>query len=210
VARIAVRLGRQMQLSATSLSDIYLAGLLHDIGKIGIRDQVLLKPGQLTPDELAHIREHPIIGDRIVSNVKQLECVRPGVRHHHERFDGRGYPDGLTGGGIPLMARVLAVADSCDAMMSARPYRPAMPTVRIDAIMAEGAGSYWDPKIIECFMACRHELYPICQQGIGESVFMAIERTLEAGERNPSQIVQIGGKPTGIEATHGALLEREL
>ncbi len=181
VARMAVRLGEQMGVSPAGLSDLYLAGLLHDIGKIGIRDSVLQKPGRLTPEEFAHIQEHPVIGDRLVSNVKALAHLRPGVRNHHERWDGRGYPDGLAGEAIPLQARVLAVADSCDAMMATRPYRPALPPERIDAVMVEGAGSQWDPQVIEEFMACRHELYLIYQRGLGDSVVAAVERVLDSG-----------------------------
>jgi len=186
VARIAVRLGKQMSLPASTLSDIYLAGLLHDIGKIGIRDSVLQKPDKLTPEEMAHIEEHPVIGDRLVSNIKTLQHLRPGVRNHHERYDGQGYPDRLAGEAIPLQARVLAVADSCDAMMANRPYRPALPTHRIDTIMSAGAGSQWDPCIIEHFMVCRHELYSICQRGLGDSVFAAVERALNLGDHDES------------------------
>jgi hypothetical protein len=124
VARIAVRLGEATGLSRGETSDLYLAGLLHDVGKIGIRDEVLCKPGPLTPKEEEHVREHPIIGERIISSVTRLAYLRPGVRGHHERFDGQGYPDGLAGENIPPIARILAVADSCDAMMAARRYRP--------------------------------------------------------------------------------------
>ena len=181
VARMAVRLGQQVGMPAGALSDLYLAGLLHDIGKIGIRDSVLQKPGRLTPEEFAHIQEHPVIGDRLLSNIKALVHLRPGVRNHHERWDGRGYPDALSGESIPLQARVLAVADSCDAMMATRPYRPALPPERIDAVMLQGAGSQWDPHLIEQFMACRHELYLIYQRGLGESVVAAVERVLDSG-----------------------------
>jgi HD-GYP domain-containing protein (c-di-GMP phosphodiesterase class II) len=181
VGRIAVRLGRQMGLSAAALSDLYLAGLLHDIGKIGIRDSVLQKPGKLDPEEIAHIQEHPLIGDRLMSNIRTLQHLRPGIRNHHERFDGEGYPDHLGGEDIPLQARILAVADSCDAMMAARPYRPALPAAGIDAIMTKGAGTQWDPFVIENFLACRTELYSICQRGLGNSVFVAVERALRLG-----------------------------
>ena len=176
VARIAVKLGQHMGVPSAFASDLYLAGLLHDIGKIGIRDDVLQKPGQLTPDEMAHIQEHPVIGDRMVSNVKALAHLRPGVRNHHERWDGKGYPDGLAGEQIPLLARVLAVADSCDAMMSARPYRRAKDPAQIDMIIQGGAGTQWDARVVEHFMGCRHELYSICQRGLGDSVNIAIER----------------------------------
>jgi HD-GYP domain-containing protein (c-di-GMP phosphodiesterase class II) len=187
VARIGVRLGTQMALPGPVLSDLYLAGLLHDIGKIGIRDSVLQKPGELTDEEFLHIQEHPVIGDRLVSNIKQLEHLRPGVRNHHERYDGKGYPDRLAGDAIPLLARVLAVADSCDAMMANRAYRSALPTTRIDDIMAAGAGTQWDPRIVEHFLACRHELYSICQRGLGDSVVLAVERALSAGADDGSR-----------------------
>jgi HD-GYP domain-containing protein (c-di-GMP phosphodiesterase class II) len=176
VARIAVRLGEAMGLSRGETSDLYLAGLLHDVGKIGIRDEVLLKPGPLTPEEEQHIREHPAIGERIISSVTRLGYLRPAVRGHHERFDGQGYPDGLAGEAIPPMARILAVADSCDAMMSARRYRPALPPARIEDIFRENSGKQWDPKVVQCFFACREELYAVCQRGLGQSVYMAVER----------------------------------
>ncbi len=186
VARIAVRLGKQMRLSTPVLSDVYLAGLLHDIGKIGVADGVLRKPGKLSDEEFAQLREHVVIGDRIVSTVKQLAHVRAGVRNHHERYDGQGYPDRLRGKQIPLLARILAVADSCDAMMSARPYRGALPTSAIDTTMLEGAGSQWDPSIVAHFMDCRQELYSICQRGIGHSVYLAVERTLQTAAADGS------------------------
>jgi HD-GYP domain-containing protein (c-di-GMP phosphodiesterase class II) len=179
VARIAVRLGEQMNVAPAMLSDLYLAGLLHDIGKIGIRDSVLQKPGALTEEERLHMQEHTIIGDRLVSAVEPLSHLCPGVRNHHERIDGKGYPDGLAGYDIPLLARTLAVADACDAMMAARPYRAALAPARIDAIMSAGAGTQWDAAIIEHFLACRHELYPICQRGLGDSVVAAVDRVLE-------------------------------
>jgi HD-GYP domain-containing protein (c-di-GMP phosphodiesterase class II) len=178
VARIAVRIGKQMALPPAVVSDLYLAGLLHDVGKIGIRDNVLQKPGKLTDEEFEHVKQHVVIGDRLVSHVRPLAHLRPGVRNHHERWDGQGYPDGLAGEGIPLQARILAVADACDAMMAARPYRPGMAPDRIDAVMVGGAGSQWDPDVIAQFMACRSELYSICQRGLGDSVFFAVERAL--------------------------------
>jgi HD-GYP domain-containing protein (c-di-GMP phosphodiesterase class II) len=179
VARIAVRLGKQMKLDATMLSDLYLGGLLHDIGKIGVRDGVLQKPGDLTEEERLHLQEHTLIGDRLVSAVEPLAHLRPGVRSHHERFDGKGYPDGLAGYNIPLLARVIALADACDAMMAARPYRTALAPSRIDGVLADGAGAQWDPLVVEHFLACRHELYPICQRGLGNSVIDAVDRVLE-------------------------------
>jgi HD-GYP domain-containing protein (c-di-GMP phosphodiesterase class II) len=181
VARMAVRIARDMGLSERHRSDLYLAGLLHDVGKIGIQDSVLQKPGPLIAEEMRHVQEHPVIGDRIISKVSQLAHVRPGVRHHHERMDGQGYPDRLAGPNIPLQARILAVADSCDAMLSPRPYRQAMPAARMEAIMTQGAGSQWDAEIVGHFMGCRQELYSIRQRGIGDSVSQAVEHALNAG-----------------------------
>ena len=180
VARMAVRLAQQLDLAAAVQSDLYLAGLLHDIGKIGIRDDVLQKAGRLTAEERAHIQEHPVIGDRLVCHITALQRLRPGVRNHHERWDGGGYPDGLAGEAIPLQARILAVADSCDAMMHARPYRKALPPGRIEETMREGAGTQWDPHVVAAFQVCRHDLYSICQRGIGDSVCEAVEQALQA------------------------------
>jgi HD-GYP domain-containing protein (c-di-GMP phosphodiesterase class II) len=167
-----------MGLGRGEISDLYLAGLLHDVGKIGIRDQVLLKEGPLTPEEFGHMKEHPVLGERIIANVSRFAYLRPGVRGHHERFDGTGYPDRLAGDAIPLMARILAVADACDAMMSTRRYRAALPPARIEQIMREGSGSQWDPRVVEHFFACRHELYAVCQRGLGQSVYLAVERAV--------------------------------
>ncbi len=176
VARIATRLGKEMKLARGEISDLYLAGLLHDVGKIGIRDDVLLKPGPLSPSEAAHMREHPALGERIIESVSRLAYLCPAIRGHHERIDGRGYPDGLAGEAIPLMARILAVADSCDAMMSDRRYRSALPREKIEAIFWDGAGSAWDARVVEAFFTCRNELYEVCSRGLGQSVYMAVER----------------------------------
>jgi hypothetical protein len=167
---------------ALDAKDPYTWGHSERVGRIGARDSVLRKPGRLTPEEAAHVQEHTLIGDRIVANIKPLEHLRPGVRNHHEHYDGGGYPDGLAGPAIPLLARILAVADACDAMMADRPYRRALPPARIDAVLAEGAGRQWDPEVIAPFQACRAELYPICQRGLGESVARAVGRTVDRGE----------------------------
>ncbi len=183
VARIAVRIGEETGLSRGEINDLYLAGLLHDVGKIGIRDEVLFKPGPLTPEEFTHIKEHPVTGERIISNVTRLAYLGPAVRGHHERFNGEGYPDGLVGEAIPLPARIVAVADSCDAMMSARRYRLAFEPARIETIFTEGSGKQWDPRIVQCFFACRHELYAVCQRGLGQSVYVAVERAAAGGSQ---------------------------
>jgi HD-GYP domain-containing protein (c-di-GMP phosphodiesterase class II) len=178
VGRIAVRIAQEMRLPEKQASDLYLAGLLHDIGKIGVPDAVLRKPAGLSEAEFALIKQHPVTGDQIVTRITQFKHLSAGVRNHHERYDGQGYPDGLAGDEIPLMARILAVADSCDAMMSERPYRPGMVPKAIDDIMTRGAGSQWDPTVVKSFLHCRREIYSICQKGLGQSVRRAIEVTM--------------------------------
>ena len=192
VARIAVRLGEEMGLSRGEVNDLYLAGLLHDVGKIGIRDEILFKRGPLTKEEYLLVKEHPVIGERIISNVSRLSYLRPAVRGHHERFDGTGYPDGLVGEAIPLSARILAVADSCDAMMSTRRYRDALAKPHIEAILAEGSGKQWDPRIVHYFFACRHELYAVCERGLGQSLYTAVERAAGGASQ-----VRRGSQSTG-------------
>jgi len=182
VARMGVRLARQLGLAEAEVNDLYLAGLLHDIGKIGVRDDVLSKPGTLTPEERAQVEKHTVIGDAIVSHVAYLAHLRPGVRSHHEHFDGNGYPDRLAGAAIPRMARILAVADGLDAMLSERPYRKGMPTARVEAILREGAGSQWDPAVVAAFFPCRPELYAIHQRGLGESVVRAVEQAIHGSK----------------------------
>jgi HD-GYP domain-containing protein (c-di-GMP phosphodiesterase class II) len=158
VARLSVRLAREMGCTTEQLNTIYLSGLLHDIGKIGIDDNVLRKPGPLTPAELEHIKTHPDLGCRILDGVKQLDQVLPVVRHHHEAWNGAGYPDGLKGEESPYLARIVAVADSIDAMSSDRPYRKGIPDEKLDAILREGAASQWDPTVIAAAFRCREDL----------------------------------------------------
>lgn len=152
VAKLAFELARQLQLPESTCQEIYLAGVLHDIGKIGVPDSVLLKAGPLTDEEFEIIKLHPVIGFRIIEQLAKLDFTLPGILHHHERWDGRGYPDKLAGTDIPLMARILAVADSFDAMTSSRPYRHHMPLAKARKIIAEGAGTQWDPDIVAAFL----------------------------------------------------------
>ncbi len=151
VARLAFDLAELMQLSDAACQEIYLAGILHDIGKIGIPDAVLLKNGSLSDEEFRVIQRHPEIGYRIVERLGHLQFVLPGILHHHERWDGRGYPHGLAGQSIPLMARILAVADAFDAMTSSRPYRNAMPLSRAYDIISSDEGIQWDADVVDCF-----------------------------------------------------------
>jgi HD-GYP domain-containing protein (c-di-GMP phosphodiesterase class II) len=158
VARLSVCLAREVGCNTDEINTIYLSGLLHDIGKIGIDDNVLRKPGPLTPAELEHIKTHPELGCRILEGVKQLDMVMPVVRHHHEAWNGAGYPAGLKGEETPLLARIVAVADSIDAMSSDRPYRKGIPDEKLDAILRDGAGKQWDSQVIDAAFQVRDEL----------------------------------------------------
>ncbi|HHY93545.1 MAG TPA: HD-GYP domain-containing protein, partial [Firmicutes bacterium] len=132
--------------------EVATAAQLHDIGKVGIRDAVLNKPGKLTEDEMSHIREHPVIGERIVASLRYLDSVARIVRHHHERFDGTGYPDRLAGDQTPLASRIIAIADAYDAMTSSRPYRGPMDPEQAAVNIREGAGTQFDPALAEVFL----------------------------------------------------------
>lgn len=160
VARLAVRIALEMRCNASFVHAIFLAGLLHDIGKIGIDDSILRNTGRLTDQEFEQIKRHPELGYRILAALQPLAEALPAVLHHHERWDGRGYPLGLSGHDIPLMARILAVADAYDAMTSDRPYRAGMSDERVDEIFREGAGKHWDSEVVNAFFRVQEELTP--------------------------------------------------
>ena len=152
VSSIAVEIGQVMRLSESELEQLEWAGLLHDIGKIGIRDAVLLKPDRLSREERILMNEHPVKGEEILKEVDQLARERPLIRHHHEWFNGSGYPDRLVGEEIPLLARVLHVADAFEAMTASRPYR-LIPLSTSEALaeLRRYAGIQFDPRIVDAF-----------------------------------------------------------
>jgi putative two-component system response regulator len=156
VAEVAVGIAQYLSLAENEINDMWLAGFLHDIGKIGIQESVLNKPGKLTAGEWDLIQQHPVLAERILCPIEELSDVIKIVRHHHERFDGSGYPDGLKGGAIPLGARILSVADAYDALTSKRPYRDALSHENAVAVLEEAAGSQFDPVIVRAFLSC-HE-----------------------------------------------------
>lgn len=127
LSRYAVLLGRRLRLPDEDLAALHRGGFLHDIGKIGIPDAILMKPGRFTPDEFELMKQHVVIGERLCGKLRVLARVRPIVRHHHERLDGTGYPDGLRGEGIPVLAQIISIVDVYDALTTARPYKEAMP-----------------------------------------------------------------------------------
>ena len=128
------------------------AGLLHDVGKIGIPDTILRKPGRLTSDESEIVKQHVALGDSIVRSIADTDIIRAGIRHHHERWDGRGYLEGLSGDDIPLIARILAVGDVFSAMTTTRPYRKALPIEEALRRLGDAAGTQLDERLVAAFL----------------------------------------------------------
>lgn len=152
VTKYAMEIAREMSFSAEELKDMELAGLLHDIGKLGTYESILDKPGRLTDDEIAIIRRHPQKGADILSPIRQMKRIVPAIMHHHESYDGSGYPGGFKGGEIPLMARILAVADTVDAMSADRPYRKGLPIENILRELKRCSGTQFDPEVVKAFL----------------------------------------------------------
>ncbi|MBN8597142.1 MAG: HD-GYP domain-containing protein [Planctomycetes bacterium] len=151
VAALSKQIALAYGIDEAEAERIRTAGIVHDVGKIGVPERVLCKPGKLDDEEFALIKMHPEIGHRILKGVLLLEHTLPGVLHHHERFDGRGYPHRLVGERIPLQARIIGIADTFDAMSSSRSYRPAMPREKVLAEIERCAGSQFDPSVVEAF-----------------------------------------------------------
>lgn len=152
VAYLGEQIAKNMGLKTNEIERVHIAGLLHDVGKIGVPEAVLCKPSRLTDEEFEEIKKHPEIGYRILKDLTGLEDVLPGVLHHHERLDGRGYPHGLKGDEIPQMARILACADTFDAMSSNRAYRSAMPREKVLAELERCKGTQFDPEVVDAFL----------------------------------------------------------
>jgi putative two-component system response regulator len=152
LAQYAATLGRSINLDRGELAALHRGAFLHDIGKIAVPDRVLLKHGALDPDEARVMREHPVIGDALCSGLRTLRSVRPIVRHHHERLDGSGYPDGLKNGQVPLLAQVVSVVDVFDALTTDRPYREALPhQVAMEVLRDEAARGWRDRELVDTF-----------------------------------------------------------
>ncbi len=159
VAHLAVRLAERVGMPADAVERLRISGLVHDIGKIGVPESVLSKPGRLTDAEFELIKKHPEIGVRILRGLPQLSDVLPGVLHHHERWDGAGYPDRLAGEHIPMPARLLAIADSFDAMSSTRTYRSALPRSAVLEEIRRCAGAQFDPALAREFVCLEFSEY---------------------------------------------------
>jgi len=159
LAEYAMQLGESLNLSEEDLEELRLGCLLHDIGKVAVPDSILLKPGRLNPQETEIMRQHPITGEQICAPLKSLRPILQIIRHHHERMDGTGYPDGLYGGEIPLKARILQVADVYDALINDRPYREALSSEEALEILRQEAMQGWiDASLVGKFTR-------ICQMG---------------------------------------------
>jgi len=188
VSRLAREIARNIGVGAEDLTRIGLAGELHDIGKIGVRESILLKPGPLTTEEFLHVQTHPVIGERILAPVLMDIEVAAIVRHHHEHYAGGGYPDGLRGSAIPLGARVLAVADAFEALTSDRPYRVRFSPQAARDILQAGAGTQWQPALVEILAQHFDTLWPAMDRNRGRD-------TLEPAEPPPNQGQQLPPGP---------------
>jgi HD-GYP domain-containing protein (c-di-GMP phosphodiesterase class II) len=155
---ISCFLGKNLGLKKHAREVLHWASLFHDVGKISVPDAILNKPGALTDEEFAIIKRHPVVGSEVLSHIEQLQEALPAIRHHHERMDGSGYPDGLKGEEVPFAARIIAVADVYDALTSTRSYRPAMPVSRALEIMREGEGKQFDPRVLRLFLEKHEEI----------------------------------------------------
>lgn len=177
VAEISRRLAQELDLPPKQCDEIYLSGLLHDVGKIGIPDRILQKEEQLTGEEFELLKQHPVIGYRVLKDLEEISYVLPGVLHHHESLDGTGYPDGLVGEEIALQARIISVADAFDAMTSDRPYRRGISLSEAEAVLRTNEGPQWDPNVLEAYFSAQEDIQQICfrdasrkRQGIRDAV----------------------------------------
>ncbi len=157
VCEYSTATARHLGLPEKTLNELHLSAILHDIGKIGVSDQVLQKPGRLEPDEFTEMKRHPEIGAEILEHVKSLRTLIGGVRHHHEKYDGSGYPDKISGKEIPLVGRIIAVVDAFDAMTSTRPYRTALSHECALKELVDCRGTQFDPQVVEAFLKAYQE-----------------------------------------------------
>lgn len=145
-------IAKELRLKDEDIEMLRIASLLHDIGKIGTYDVILEKPGKLTDEEFALIKMHPVRGEEILKPIKQFRDLLPIIRHHHERLDGRGYPDGLSNGQIPFLSKIITIADSFDSMTSDRPYRPAPPREYAISELKRCSGIQFEPQAVGAFL----------------------------------------------------------
>jgi putative two-component system response regulator len=186
LAFIAVALGIALGLDRESLLALYRGGYLHDVGKVGIPDSILFKPGKLTAEEWVTMRTHPLRGEEICRHLKSLGTVLPIIRHHHEKWNGSGYPDGLRGDQIPLLARVLQMADIYDALTYERPYKPAYTSAKAIGVMLQETDRGWrDPRIFHLFTRLHHAVISkMGSLGGVESSLLSMQQSLVSLQRS--------------------------
>ncbi|HTL51739.1 MAG TPA: HD-GYP domain-containing protein, partial [Planctomycetota bacterium] len=149
VAKWSRQIGRDLNLHEDDLNRLTLGALLHDFGKVGVKDDLLNKPSYLTAEEFSSVKTHPVIGRELLRSIEDLQDVLPIIAHHHERWDGRGYPDGMAGEGIPLWARIVCIADAIDTMATPRKYKPAFPLEKVIAEIRSCSGLQFDPRLVD-------------------------------------------------------------
>lgn len=193
VSRYGLAIGQALGLDDDQLKDIELAGILHDVGKIGVPESILWKPGKLTPEEKKVMAEHPVRSAQIISDIPVLVRAQKIVRHHHEHVDGSGYPDQLAGDEIPLGARILLVADAYDAMTTDRPYRDSIGHADALAELKKNSGTQFDPEIVEAFLSLINEDGRVITDLIPEG-YLGLEMTEEA-QRQPVRPVPGESEP---------------
>ena len=179
-----------MKLSGPDCELILSAARVHDIGKIAIPDAILNKPGALTAAEFALMKTHPVRGTEVLAGYQDFTRGITIVRHHHEAWDGRGYPDGLKGLAIPFGARVLAVADGFDAMTSDRPYRPGMSVAKAAGILRQGRGLQWDPQVVDALLRCIADQL-VDQQGTLLSLVPSLAQQHSVGYRPRPRLARV-------------------
>ena len=150
---MSVKIARVMGFDAKMIDNIHRGAYLHDIGKIGIPLNIIDKPGKLTDEEYEKIKEHPLIGAKIIEPIEAYEDVIPIILYHHERYDGKGYPHGLSGENISISARILALADVYDALVSSRPYREGWVKEKVIDLIKKESGTHFDPKVVDAFLS---------------------------------------------------------
>ena len=201
LATLAVRISEQLDLAPPQIESIRLGAILHDVGKVGIPDRVLLKPGPLDDEELALVQTHPLLGDSILEPLDLLAHVRPIVRHHHERWDGAGYPAGLAGEAIPIGARIVAVADSVEVMSSRKLYRRPLDAAQVIEELRRCSGAQWDSRIVDVAL----ELIESGEVRITATGLELQPRTAVPAPPPVRSVLLVGGGPNETPRLIGAL-----
>ena len=199
VAAYAREIAKRHGYDEKHLDDIYMMGLLHDVGKIGIPDEIINKTSRLTDEEFAQIKRHPIVGNKILSNIKEMPQLAFGARWHHERYDGHGYPDSIKGEEIPEEARIIAVADAYDAMTSNRSYRDLMPQEKVRSEIEKGKGTQFDPHFADIMLAMIDEDTEYTMREGTDKETVLRERSSEETKKHIEDMAALPEKLTSID-----------